>query len=108
MLQLWQGGGGGGGDHRQMWRRHHRKSHSVCGSYRRWREVVCCRHVGGQQPCARLRRVHRRVRENSCGPCSQTDLVLPLPTLLGIEVVLFALVEYKRYEGFKKTGKVPM
>ncbi len=36
----------------------------------------------------------------------QADLILPLPTLIGIEVVLFALIEYKRYEGFKKTGKV--
>jgi hypothetical protein len=36
---------------------------------------------------------------------AQADMVLPLPTLIGIEVVLFALLEYKRYEGFKKTGK---
>lgn len=36
----------------------------------------------------------------------QADMLLPLPTLIGIEIVLFALVEYKRYEGFKKTGKV--
>jgi hypothetical protein len=36
---------------------------------------------------------------------AEADMILPLPTLIGIEVVLFALVEYKRYEGFKKTGK---
>ena len=34
------------------------------------------------------------------------DLPLPLPTLIGIEVILFALLELKRYEGWKKTGKV--
>lgn len=33
-------------------------------------------------------------------------MILPLPTLLGIEVVILGLLEYKRYEGFKKTGKV--
>jgi hypothetical protein len=36
---------------------------------------------------------------------AEADLVLPLPTLIGLEVVIFALLEYKRYEGFKKTGK---
>jgi hypothetical protein len=36
----------------------------------------------------------------------QADMILPLPTLIGLEVVIFALLEYKRYEGFKKTGKV--
>ncbi len=34
------------------------------------------------------------------------DRPLPLPTLIGIEVILFALLELKRYEGWKKTGKV--
>lgn len=33
-------------------------------------------------------------------------MILPLPTLIGLEVVIFAVLEYKRYEGFKKTGKV--
>ena len=37
---------------------------------------------------------------------AEVDLPLPLPTLIGIEVILFALLELKRYEGFKKTGKV--
>ena len=36
---------------------------------------------------------------------AEVDLPLPLPTLIGIEVILFALLELKRYEGFKKTGK---
>lgn len=36
---------------------------------------------------------------------AEVDLPLPLPTLIGIEVVIFALLELKRYEGFKKTGK---
>lgn len=36
---------------------------------------------------------------------AEADLLLPLPTLIGIEIVLFALIEAKRYEGFKKTGK---
>lgn len=33
-------------------------------------------------------------------------MILPLPTLIGIEIVILGLLEYKRYEGFKKTGKV--
>ena len=37
---------------------------------------------------------------------AEVDLPLPLPTLIGIEVILFALLELKRYEGWKKTGKV--
>ncbi len=32
-------------------------------------------------------------------------MVLPLPTLIFIEVVVFAVLEAKRYEGYKKTGK---
>ena len=37
---------------------------------------------------------------------AEVDLPLPLPTLIGIEAVIFAVLELKRYEGFKKTGKV--
>lgn len=40
-----------------------------------------------------------------CAGCMQADMILPLPTLIGIEVILFGLLEYKRYEGFKRTGK---
>lgn len=32
-------------------------------------------------------------------------MILPLPTLIAIEVVLFGVLEYKRYEGYKKTGQ---
>mmetsp|Transcript_18431 Transcript_18431/g.55571 ORF Transcript_18431/g.55571 Transcript_18431/m.55571 type:complete len:263 (-) Transcript_18431:2607-3395(-) len=36
---------------------------------------------------------------------AEADLLLPLPTLIAIEVLVFSLIEAKRYEGFKKTGK---
>ena len=37
---------------------------------------------------------------------AEVDLPLPLPTLIGIQIVIFTLLELKRYEGFMKTGKV--
>lgn len=36
---------------------------------------------------------------------AEVDLPLPLPTIIGIEIVIFSLLELKRYEGFVKTGK---
>lgn len=41
----------------------------------------------------------------ACFSGVQADLLLPLPTLIAIEVLVFSLIEAKRYEGFKKTGK---
>lgn len=43
--------------------------------------------------------------DRSVLPGVQADLLLPLPTLIAIEVLVFSLIEAKRYEGFKKTGK---
>jgi len=36
---------------------------------------------------------------------AQVDSPLSLPILIAFEVALFAVLEYKRYEGFKKTGE---
>jgi len=55
--------------------------------------------------CAGILFVEAFKGDNWVNAGAEADMVLPLPTLIAIEVVLFAIVEYKRYEGFKKTGK---
>lgn len=36
----------------------------------------------------------------------QINVPISLGALIALEVVIFGIFEYKRYEGFKKTGEV--